>query len=48
MTPVVEEFSANKDQFLLSKKPLTIDSHSFEQLMKYQLLISNYFVCNIC
>jgi len=25
MTPVVEEFSANKDQFLLSKKPLTID-----------------------
>jgi len=25
MTPVVEEFSANKNQFLLSKKPLTID-----------------------
>jgi len=25
MTPVVDEFSANKNQFLLSKKPLTID-----------------------
>jgi len=25
MTPVIDEFSANKNQFLLSKKPLTID-----------------------